>query len=52
MISFKEEYAGLYYSRSDAEVAAKELQAAGRQTKVEESQYHLGTFVLYATRQD
>lgn len=50
MVDFKEGYAGFYPSLQAAEERAAELQAEGRITKVEESQFHLGMWVVHATR--
>jgi hypothetical protein len=40
---------GLYYSRAMAEHAAQQMQAENRITKVEESQFHLGQWTVFAT---
>ena len=40
---------GLYPTLAAAEVRAAELQAEGRETKIEESMFHLGFWIVLAT---
>lgn len=44
-----ESYQGLYFSRAAAEYAAYQMQLEGRQTKIKESNLHVGQYVVYAT---
>lgn len=44
-----ESYEGLEYTLKAAEARAAELRAEGRQTQIEESQFHYGQYVVFAT---